>query len=163
MRYFTRDRLGLGDAFDESVDWERDVCAPYFAHIEKIGAGALHVPHIVDLLYSDYEVAAGSLRNLEYAVESICPYVADYDAPPPQPAAGYMPLGQILYTEVDIVGDRFEHSLLVDPLGDITLHFSEFSLAIEPAELPLPRDLVDPPRANFRPARPQRFLVYNDP
>lgn len=207
MRYFTRERLGLGDTDPDEVgiDWDRDVVEAYQAHIEAIwgripdglrliatGVVELHDalfdfvevrpevmrirllahgderdpsgeqdPVFADLRYGDWELESGSLRDLEYAVDALVPYRADYESPPPQPVAGYMPLGEILYDEVDVVGERLEHSVLVQPIGDFTVRFSEFLLTTEPVALPLPRDLTDPPRVNFLPHRVQRFLRYD--
>jgi hypothetical protein len=112
LRLIASHAVDLHDAFFDLVEIH-----PRSLRMLLLGSGAVHDPQLLDLRYSDYEVVDGTLRNLSYAVEGIRPYVADYDAPPPQPTAGYMPLGQILYTEVDIIGDRFEHSFLVDPLG----------------------------------------------
>jgi len=207
LRYFTRERLGLGDTDpdDAGVDWDRDIVSAYAAHVKSIrdriphalwliatGAVELHDalfdlveirpavlrmrllahggerdqsgeqdPVFADLRYEGWELVSGRLRDLEKAVEAFVPYRADYESPPPQRVAGYMPLGQILYDEVDVVGDLFQHSVLVDPLGDFTVRFSEFSLTTEPLALPLPRDLTDPPRVNFLPNRIQRFLSYD--
>jgi hypothetical protein len=158
VRWFTRDHHEDPD-FD---DWET-VKADYWAYIESIRSGlppdlqrladvdlhdavldmadidlrrrTAHVRFLagdrakfIDCYYADADFGDSNLRNLESAIEARIPQRDKTGT-----AAGWKPLASVLHDEITREGDRFQHSFLIDPLGDFAVSFRGFTLSTEPA------------------------------
>jgi hypothetical protein len=158
VRWFTRDHHEDPD-FD---GWET-LKADYWAYIESIRSGLppdlrrladidLHdavldiaeidlrrrTAHIrflagnrakfIDCYYADADFGDSNLRNLGIAIEARVPQRDNSGT-----AVGWKPLASVLHDEITRKGDRFQHSFLIDPLGDFAVGFQGFTLSTEPA------------------------------
>jgi len=83
----------------------------------------------IECRYDDADFATSSLRNLEVAVEARVPYRDMSGA-----ILDWRPLANVLYDEVALLNGRFQHSFLIDPLGDFAVTFGGFALSVEPAQ-----------------------------
>ncbi len=174
MRWFTRDHHEDPD-FD---DWET-LKADYWAYIESIRSGlppdlhrlaeidlhdavldiaeidlqrrTAHVrflagnrANFIDCYYADADFGDSNLRNLELAIEARIPQRDKSGI-----TVGWKPLASVLHDEITRDGDRFQHSLLIDPLGDFAVSFHAFTLTTEAA----PKKCL--------PERNERFRISN--
>lgn len=111
------------------------------AHIRLLtGDGA----EFIDCRYDDADFGLSNLRNLQLAVEVRAPRRDRDDA-----IIGWRPLASVLNDEITIVGDRFQHAFLVDPLGDFAVGFRGFTLGRRAAP------------AGGLPERSERFRIVN--
>ena len=158
MRWFTRERYEDPD-FD---DWDT-VVSGYWAYIAGIRDGLppdlqrflelnLHDAVVdvaeIDLVqrtarirflagdgasfiecrYDDADFADSNLRNLELAVEARVPRRDMSGA-----ILDWRPLAIVLHDEVALLNGRFQHSFLIDPLGDFAVTFGGFALSVDAA------------------------------
>ena len=84
----------------------------------------------VECQYDDADFGDSNLRNLEVAAEARMP-VRDRSGA----VLEWRPLASVLHDEVALLGDRFQHSFLIDPLGDFAVSFQGFALSVEPAQV----------------------------
>jgi hypothetical protein len=159
VRWFTRERYEDPD-FD---DWD-GVRSGYWGYIDSIKEGLpsdlrrfletdLHDAVVdfaeIDLLkrtalirflagdstrfiqcqYEDADFGDSKLKNFELATEARIPRRDDSGA-----MLGWRPLAHVLHDEVELVGNRYQHSFLIDPFGDFAVSFRGFDLTVEPAE-----------------------------
>lgn len=99
----------------------------------------------VDCRYAEADFGESNLKNFEYAIDAL---LARRDAS--GVILGWGPLGTVLYDEITVVGDRFQHAFIIHPLGDFALTFSGFNLSSEPSS------------DGRLPERSQRFLLANE-
>jgi len=99
----------------------------------------------IDCQYRDADFGDSNLKHFELATEARSPLRDRTGA-----VFGWGPLAAVLYDEVALVGERFEHSFLIWPFGDFTVRFQDFALTVEPAG------------AGGLPERSARFFVRNE-
>jgi hypothetical protein len=175
VRWFTRERYEDPD-FD---DWDA-VRSGYWAYIDSIREGlpselrrfleinlhdavvdvaeidlvqrtarirflAGNSASFVDCQYRDADFGDSNLKHFELATEARSP-LRDMTGV----VFGWGPLASVLYDEVALVGERFQHSFLIYAFGDFTVRFQDFALTVEPAG------------AGGLPERSTRFFVRNE-
>lgn len=111
------------DLHDATVDLAEVDLMRRTARIRFLTADA---KQLADCRYADAYFGKSNLRNLEYAIEAVIPR---------RDASGgissWVPLGKVLYDEITVVGDRFQHSFVFEPLGDFAVTFRRFTLSSE--------------------------------
>ena len=83
---------------------------------------------VIECRYNDADFGDSNLRNFELAVEARVPRRDMSGA-----ILGWRPLGIVLHDEVAQLNGRFQHSFLIDPLGDFAVTFAGFALSVEAA------------------------------
>ena len=99
----------------------------------------------IECRYDNADFGESDLRNLELAVEARVPYRDMSGA-----ILGWQPLANVLYDEITLLNGRFQHSFLIDPLGDFAVTFGGFALSVEAA------------RESVLPERNPRFSLRNE-
>lgn len=155
MRWWTRARLNDPD-FD---DWDA-ASADYWKHIDEIRTQlpadlsrllnhSLHDSHIelsmldlvrrrariqfrkhdalIDCRYGAADFGDSNLHSFEQAVEALLPVFHSENSEP----VSLRPFATVLHDEVTVIGEgRYRHSILVEPLGDISIDFDDFRLTV---------------------------------
>jgi hypothetical protein len=82
----------------------------------------------IECRYNDADFGDSNLRNFELAVEARVPHRDVSGA-----ILDWRPLAIVLHDEVALLNGRFQHSFLIDPLGDFAVTFAAFALSVEAA------------------------------
>jgi hypothetical protein len=98
----------------------------------------------IECRYDDADFGDSNLRNLELAVEARVPHRDMSGA-----VVDWRPLAIVLHDEVARLNGRFQHSFLIDPLGDFAVTFAGFAFSVEAAH------------ENALPERNVRFSLRN--
>ncbi len=160
MRWFTRERTDDPNFDDDAwdavragywayVDSVRDGLPPDLQRLVEINlhdavfdmakidfiGGTAHIRFLsgdsttfIDCQYGDMDFGESNLRNLRLAIEARLPRREGTGT-----IVEWVPFASVLYDEITVMADRFQHSFLVDPLGDFAVSFRQFRLTTESA------------------------------